>query len=297
MHIESLQLFNKIAVEKSISKVASQSHISQPALSQQMHKLEESLGAKLFERSNKGIELTQAGKIMQNYSIQFTQIYDNLIEDLDSLKKYNSTVNVCSVPEAGIYGLPCPLKKAKRTLPSYSFNLSLMPELEVEDKIKQNQADIGFIVGNTHDDSLISKTFRIDKIVAVGSKDFRVNDKITTKDISNIPILALSENFSIRQLFDEYIKENDISPNNLSSYTLNSIESIKTLLLEGKQIAFLPYLSVRNEINLNQLKIIEIENFNLDYEINMVFNKEKTNSHENVVSHFLKFTKCLNCVA
>ncbi len=298
MHIESLQLFYKIAIEKSISKVATSSHISQPALSQQMHKLEESVDAKLFERSNKGIELTSAGKIMESYSLQFSQIYDNLIEDLNTLKKCNSVVRIYSDTEVGIYGLPCTLKKIKKNLPTYNFNLSLMPSIEVENKIKQKQADIGFIIGDTTDNTLISKTFRMDKIVLVASKNFNINDKISLKEVLDIPLLALSEDFSSRYLFNKYIQEKNISSEDLFiSHTLNSVESTKTILMDGNQIAFLPYLSVRKEINSNQLKLIEVENFNLDYEINMIFNQDITNNTEHIISHFLKYTKCMTCVA
>ena len=60
MQLEHIMLFSKIAEEKSISRVAQASHISQPALSQQMQRLEEEVGQKLFERSNRGIELTEA---------------------------------------------------------------------------------------------------------------------------------------------------------------------------------------------------------------------------------------------
>ncbi len=298
MHIESLQLFYKIAMEKSISKVAISSHISQPALSQQMHKLEESVDAKLFERSNKGIELTSAGKIMESYSLQLSQIYDNLIEDLNILKKCNSAIKICSVPEAGIYGLPCTLRKIKKNLPSYNFNLSLMPLLEVENKVKQKQADIGFIIGDTTDSTLISKTFRTDKIILVASKDFNIKEKISTKDLPYIPLLTLSKDSITRCLFDNYIQEINICLENLFiAHTLNSIDSIKTLLLDGNYIAFLPYLSVRKEINSNQLKIIEVENFNLDYDINMIYNQDVTKGTEHIISNFLKFTKCMTCVA
>ena len=167
MHIESLQLFNKIAIEKSISKVAINSHISQPALSQQMQKLEESVDAKLFERSNKGIELTSAGKIMEAYSLQLTQIYENMLEDLGTLKNCSPTFRISAIPEVGMYGLPCTIKKIKKTLPSYSFNLSIMSSLEVEKQVKNNLADVGFIIGNSEDKSLISKAFRLDKILLV----------------------------------------------------------------------------------------------------------------------------------
>ena len=55
MLLENVVMFSKIANEKSISKVASANHISQPALSQQMQRLEEELGMKLLVRSNRGI--------------------------------------------------------------------------------------------------------------------------------------------------------------------------------------------------------------------------------------------------
>ena len=68
MHIECFAYFYKVAMAKSISKVASSSHISQSALSQQIQKLEESLDQKLLIRSNKGVELTEVGNIVLKYS-------------------------------------------------------------------------------------------------------------------------------------------------------------------------------------------------------------------------------------
>lgn len=298
MHIESLKLFYQIAMEKSISKVANSSHISQPALSQQMHKLEESVDAKLFERSNKGIELTYAGKIMESYSLQFSQLYNNLIEDLNTLKTCSIAINIFSAPEVGMYSLPCTLRKVKKNLPLYNFNLSLMSNLEVENRIIQNQGDIGFIIGNKTNDNLISNTFRIDKIILVASKNYNIKDKISIKDINNLPLLALSKEMSTRCIFDKYMEEKNISSEELFiTHTLNSIESIKALLLSGNHIAFLPYLSVRKEINSNLLNVIEVENFNLDYDINMIYNKDLDKNTDHIISHFLKYKKCMTIVA
>ena len=50
-------LFLKVVETGSISKAANELFISQPALSQQLKKLEKEFNAKLFTRSNKGIEL------------------------------------------------------------------------------------------------------------------------------------------------------------------------------------------------------------------------------------------------
>ena len=68
MNIESLRYFSEVAMLKSISKVADKSHISQPALSNQLLKLELELGVKLFERSNRGVNLTEYGEMLFQFS-------------------------------------------------------------------------------------------------------------------------------------------------------------------------------------------------------------------------------------
>ena len=82
MNIEYLRFFYEVASVKSISKVANNSHISQPALSQQIHKLEDNLGYKLLDRSNKGVQLTEAGKIVEKYAKNITMEQECIMYDL-----------------------------------------------------------------------------------------------------------------------------------------------------------------------------------------------------------------------
>lgn len=65
MRITSLAYFYEVAQLKSISKVSGNLHISQSALSHQLSNLEKELNAKLFERSNKGLALTQKDKMFK----------------------------------------------------------------------------------------------------------------------------------------------------------------------------------------------------------------------------------------
>ena len=80
MQLDYISLFNKIVKEKSISKVANECHLSQPALSQQMKKVEDSIGMRLFERSNRGIELTEAGKLVHHYFLQMEELGSLTVE-------------------------------------------------------------------------------------------------------------------------------------------------------------------------------------------------------------------------
>ena len=61
--LELYRVFYVVAKHKHMTRASEELHISQPAISQSIKKLEEQLGGTLFLRSNKGMELTEEGKM------------------------------------------------------------------------------------------------------------------------------------------------------------------------------------------------------------------------------------------
>lgn len=68
MELRQLKYFREIADTGSINEAARKLHMSQPPLSYQIHQLENELNVKLFERTSRGVELTEAGKLLYNRS-------------------------------------------------------------------------------------------------------------------------------------------------------------------------------------------------------------------------------------
>ena len=64
--LELYKVFYIVAKNKHMTKASEELHISQPAISQSIKKLEDQLGGTLFLRSNKGMELTEEGKMFMN---------------------------------------------------------------------------------------------------------------------------------------------------------------------------------------------------------------------------------------
>lgn len=204
MLLEHVIMFCKIANEKSISKVAQTNHISQPALSLQMQRLEEELGVKLFERSNRGIQLTEAGIIMQKYGLQFMQSYDNLREEIDNLKGNKVTFRIAASPVTCDYALPCILYKANQKFPGYSFALNGFPSSKVIAQIRNEQADLGFIVGKCEDDDLVCTEAFVDKIHLVAKTGYNTKSLHSIKDLKRHPLIMMNENFSSSRLVYNY---------------------------------------------------------------------------------------------
>ncbi len=78
-HLEKLPSFNAVARTGSISHAAIQLHMSQAALSHSIKVLEEALGVSLFHRKPKGVELTDAGQVLYDFS-------KNLLPQLETIE-------------------------------------------------------------------------------------------------------------------------------------------------------------------------------------------------------------------
>ena len=85
MRKEQLRNFIEVADCGSINKAAEKLYISQPNLSRSIHALEEEMGKSLLERNNRGVVLTQTGKLLYYYARSILNQYQ-VLERLKSLE-------------------------------------------------------------------------------------------------------------------------------------------------------------------------------------------------------------------
>ena len=84
--LELYKVFYAVAKNKHMTRASEELHISQPAISQSIKKLEEQLGGTLFLRSNKGMELTEEGKMFFEYVKGALELIKNAENDFTSYK-------------------------------------------------------------------------------------------------------------------------------------------------------------------------------------------------------------------
>lgn len=98
MQIERLGYFVEVARKRSINLASESLHISQQALSQSMHSLEKELGVSLFERSNKGIRLTDKGEEVLAAAEAITQRWEQLKLSLTDDRELEGSVRLLMAP-------------------------------------------------------------------------------------------------------------------------------------------------------------------------------------------------------
>ncbi|WP_051403490.1 LysR family transcriptional regulator [Schnuerera ultunensis] len=109
MNLDYLKSFYVTVKCNSISKAAKQLHLTQPGLSMQIQNLEDEVGAKLLIRSNKGVELTEEGKIVFEHATTMLSIQKNIKRSIKDLEKSKKTLSIVACKSLGEYVLPCSL--------------------------------------------------------------------------------------------------------------------------------------------------------------------------------------------
>lgn len=143
MDIEALHYFQYVAKYKNITSAAQQLYISQSTLSRHIMALEDELGAKLFERNNKKMQLTEAGQVFYNDSESFAKHMQKVIHNVKTASDGIIGTLRLTMPIVLHDALHGPLSAMRRkypevriTLESYNFN-------EIPNAVRHGMYDAG----------------------------------------------------------------------------------------------------------------------------------------------------------
>ncbi len=274
MDIKSLDYFIKIADAKSISKVANELYLSQPALSLQIRKLEEAFGHKLLVRTNKGVQLTEAGHILEMHARNILKIYNQAFDEVNKLFGDRQVIRIDSNITLATYALPCVVFVAQ-TQPefkNYYLDLTFSTVNAVEKNIINGISDVGYVHQKREYPDIRYVKIGTDKLVLVAAPSFDVPERLTLEELKNFKLILLNDKFNERKSLAEALSC-DLNSFHIIQ-TLDSTESVKTAVFKEFGLSFLPESSVNKELKSKILKEIFIEDFYDEYFIYLCYLKE-----------------------
>lgn len=128
MNIIQLEQLMEIAKQKTLSAAAESLHISQPALSRSMQKLENDLEATLFDRTKNSIQLNETGKLAVKYAENVLNAVSTMRNSITEFEKKKRTIFVCSCAPAPLWKL-LPLLSAAYPESTISSELKNIPQI------------------------------------------------------------------------------------------------------------------------------------------------------------------------
>lgn len=273
MNLEYLHSFYVTVKFNSISKAADKLHLTQPGLSIQLKNLEKDLGVTLLNRSNKGVEMTEEGKVIFDYAHTLLDMKGNIERDLKSLHEDVPTLIIGSCKSVGEYALPCSIYTFKKFYKEIDIHMQIDNSQEVIKKLCDHTINIGVVQYDPKKDNISTKTIISDELVLVGS-GYNNTDKISLEELKSLPLILREDGSGTRDLILSSLKEKNINLRDLNViYNLNSPEAIKSSISSNKGFSFLPKLIIKKELKEHYLKKIEVDGFKIDFNYYIVCRK------------------------
>jgi len=202
--LELYRIFYVVAKHKHMTRASEELHISQPAISQSIKKLEEQLGGTLFLRSNKGMELTEEGKMFYEYVKGALELINNAENEFTSFKDLSKgEIKIgCSTTLTKLVLLDA-LKEFHKDYPNININITNDLTGNLINDLKIGKLDfVIFNESNVKETNLNLEKIKELKQGFIYNPEFYKDDVNNFEDINKYPLILQKEESNSRQLLD-----------------------------------------------------------------------------------------------
>jgi len=146
MELRHLRYFLAVAEEGSLTVAAVRRlHTSQPSLSRQLRDLEEEVGAELFVRGSRGVELTPAGRaFLEHARLALSHAAEAAEAARRAVRPLKHRFSVCFLSGQEVDWLPGVMQLLRSDLPNIDFRVSSLHSPMVADAVQRGEVDLGF---------------------------------------------------------------------------------------------------------------------------------------------------------
>ena len=194
MNTESLECFIKVYDKKSVSAAAKDLFITPQGLSKTIKQLEMDLQVELFNRGLHGMEATEYGELLYARAKHICYLMDDIKKEISIMNGEKSTLSfvvtystTTAVPSKLLFGF-------SKIYPNIQMKLREFPDEYPVDKLFQDEADVGLIMGHEEIENCEYELIVPGEVVVVVSKNhpLAVKDEISISELENVPLILKS---------------------------------------------------------------------------------------------------------
>jgi LysR family cyn operon transcriptional activator len=257
MLLRHIRYFLAVAEHGNFTRAAEALHVSQPALSQQVRQLEETLGVLLFDRSGRGIHLTDAGYAYGEYVRRALRDLDagqQAIHDVRDLSR--GRLRLANTPTFTEYLVAPLIERFGSRYPGIAVTANEMTLDQIVAALGDDRIDLGIAFTNVRSAEIECHPLFDERLTLVVGRNHRFvgwGKPLSLPDLENVPLALLSRNFATRTLIDEYFQANGVSPGTMIE--ADSISTIVKIVRYGRMATILPDAIVRDDDALDSVEL------------------------------------------
>src|SRR5262245_755619 len=249
MDLHQLRLFQALAEKRSFSKAAEACNISEPALWVHIKNLESDLNIAVVNRLPRGVELTEAGKLVLDYTKKVFALIDEMnagLGELSGLKRGELLIGASTTP--GIYILPDALGRFKKKYPGIELDLRIGNTRQVEEWVLSRELLLG-IIGHrpTHKDLMVEPYLK-DALVAIFPPGHPLTKRkhVSVHELSRQPFITREQGSNTRKTYDDAFQRNRVQLQ--VTMELGSTEAIKRAVAASLGVSIVSTCAIQWEL-------------------------------------------------
>ena len=283
-----MKYFVEVVKQGGMTKASKSLYIAQPTISKAIKDIEAEMAVPLFDRSKRNLVLTDAGKIFFNKCKEIISLYDNLPTEINSLYGLETGhINISMSAVMSMRKFIGVLGDFHQLYPNITYNLIESGGKTTENLILNDEVDIG--VTTLPVDHHLFESISLNKedlrVVLYREHPLAYKTKIKMEELAEENFILFNEDFYLNDKIIENAKNAGFVPNMASQISQWNV--IENLIINKLGITILP--ATISELLNDDVKMIQLENANKEWELGVVWKKDKRLSH--ATNKWIEFLK------
>ncbi|MAC78747.1 MAG: hypothetical protein CML66_11870 [Rhodobacteraceae bacterium] len=251
--LRTLRYFLCVAEEKNMTRASGRLRIAQPALSRQIARLETDLGLQVFNRTARGMELTEAGEILQRraYAImaQIAQAHHDVTAHAD---RPQGVVVVGMPPTPGEFITPPLLSRIKAEYPEIELRFIEGFSNALEHRLSQGEIGLAVMHDAPVRNDIVTTDLLVEHLYLIGPCGSFDKDSYTLAEAAAMPLIMPSRPNFLRILVDTHADRIGAQLNIVQR--VDGVWHLKSLVRHGHGFSILTYGGVLSEVQNRTLE-------------------------------------------
>jgi DNA-binding transcriptional LysR family regulator len=268
-----------VAREGGFSRAAEKLYRTQSAVSQAIRKLEDEIGEPLFDRSTRDGVMTDAGQVLREYAERLLNLRENAREALGELRELQKGKLVVGANEFTALYLLRVLAEFRRLHPAIRIVVQRSLGSQIPDDIRRHNCEFGVLTYDPQDPELASVVVYSDELI------FVVPPQHPLARESQVSIRQLGAESFVAHIVSSPYREKVIQAFEKHKTPLHmgvelpTLQAIKRFVAMGNGVAFLPEISVEDEIARGELVRIPVQELRVHRKLRLIYRKSAALSH------------------
>lgn len=275
LNIKQLEAFLLIAQLKNFTKAASQLNMSQPAISFQIKSLEEDLNITLFERNDKKVVLTEAGRLLYPIAMQMVRQYNKIRAGIDGLRELKAGhLMLGATPVAGEWLLPMIIGAFREQYPAVTVGLQIGSGVRVTQWLKDRDVNVAILGVPVKAEGIECQPWTRDSMVIITPPwhPFKGRE-VPLAELTNETIILREAGSGGRIAMEGQFAKHGVSPDQfVSCLELGSVQAQINAVRMGLGISVVSLLAARELLEKGSLGEVVVPDLRISYDIFIAWN-------------------------